>query len=214
MAESWYNALMSLSGVLTLTGVFLTWIIQRKIEKVTGKNGSYSLLLPIGGIMIALGFAWSVVSGNTLNGWVLSLILIGPAIIGYALFEFGFEGVSGRLIIQGVLTLLSLFGAGHYSTVTVDVAYVGPFLAILLLMNAQILITQGSGRVLVVISSWLIVLFSWTRYMLGDTTGFVKAVIVAPYVLATIIWVVTLISLYLSISADCSPLHRTGQEGL
>lgn len=205
---------MSLSGVLTLAGVFLTWLIRRKIERVTGQGGRYSVLLLVGGVITALGFAWAVLTGGEPSGWMLFLILLGPAIIGYALFEFGFPGVSGRLMIQSGLMLLSLFGASHYSTVAVDVAYIGPFLAVLLLMNAQIIVTEGSRRTLIIAASWLIVVFSWTRYLLDDTAGLAKAAIVAPYTLATVIWVAVLVSLYLSVSTDYLPLPRTGQEGL
>ena len=205
---------MSLSGFLILSGVFLTWMVRRKIERITGQNGRCSVLLLVGGLITALGFAWSVFTGGEPSGWMLFLILLGPAIIGYVLSKFGFSGVSGRLMIQSGLMLLSLFGAGHYSTVAVDIAYIGPFLAVLLLMNAQIIVTEGGRRTLILVASWLLVLFSWTRYLLDDVNGLAKALIVAPYALATIIWVAALVSLYLSVSTAHLPLPRTGQEGL
>ena len=214
MAALWHNTLMSLSGFLILSGIFLTWLVRRKIEGISGQGDRSSVFLLVGGLITALGFAWAVLTGGEPSGWMLFLILLGPAIIGYALSKFGFSGVSGRLMIQTGLMLLSLFGAGHYSTVAVDIAYIGPFLAVLLLMNAQIIVTDGIRRTLIITASWLIVLFSWTRYLVDDVNGPAKALIVAPYTLATVIWVATLVSLYLSVSADHLPLPRTGQEGL
>ncbi|ASJ04752.1 hypothetical protein A3L01_04990 [Thermococcus barossii] len=145
---------------------------------------------------------------------MLTLILIGPAMIGYALYDMGFKGVSVRLLLQSVALMLSLLGAGHYSTVTVDIAYVGPFLAVLLLMNAQIMVTEGNRRRLLVAASWMIVIFSWTRYWLDDTSGLVKALIVAPYFLSVLMWVAVLVSMYISVSPDYLPIPRSGQEGL
>ncbi|ASJ09397.1 hypothetical protein A3L11_09210 [Thermococcus siculi] len=214
MAEPWYSSMMGFSGILILTGIFLTWMVRRKIERVTGEGGRYSVLLLAGGVVTAVGFAWSLLGDEGPNGWMLFLILTGPALIGYALFEFGFTGISGRLLIQSALMLLSLFGAGHYSSVPIDVAYTGPFLAVLLLMNSQIIVTEGTRRDLLVLASWLMVIFSWTRYLLDDTAGVAKAAIVLLYFFAAVIWVAVLVSLYLSVSADYLPLPKGGQEGL
>ncbi|NJE76182.1 MULTISPECIES: hypothetical protein [Thermococcus] len=189
-------------------------MVRRKIERVTGESKTSSLLLLIGGLLTSLGFSLGVLNGRNMSQAMLTLILIGPAMIGYALYDMGFKGVSVRLLLQSVALMLSLLGAGHYSTVTVDIAYVGPFLAVLLLMNAQIMVTEGNRRRLLVAASWMIVIFSWTRYWLDDTSGLVKALIVAPYFLSVLMWVAVLVSMYISVSPDYLPIPRSGQEGL
>ena len=214
MAGTWYSILMSLSGTLVLGCIVLTWLIRRKIEVLNGCREPSSLLLITGGLLTSLGFAWGVLSGHEMNGWMLSLILTGPAMIGYALFWMGFKGVSGRLLIQSTIILLSLLLAGHYASVQTDIAYVGPFLAVLLLMNSQITITRGRNRGLLIASSWIITAFSWARYLLDDTTGLLKFAIVLPYFLAVASWVYVLISLYTSISPGRIPLPGNAQEGL
>jgi len=214
MREPWYDVIMSVSGVLILAGIVLTWMVRRKIERVTGESKTSSLLLLIGGLLTSLGFSLGVLNGRNMSQAMLTLILIGPAMIGYALYDMGFKGVSVRLLLQSVALMLSLLGAGHYSTVTVDIAYVGPFLAVLLLMNAQIMVTEGNRRWLLVAASWMIVIFSWTRYWLDDTSGLFKALIVVPYFLSVLMWVAVLVSMYISVSPDYLPIPRSGQEGL
>jgi len=214
MRELWYDLIMSISGALILVGIVLTWMVRRKIERVTGESQTSSVLLLIGGLLTSLGFSLSVLNGQSMSQTMLTMILVGPAMIGYALYDMGFQGVSVRLLLQSAVLLLSLLGAGHYSTVAVDIAYVGPFLAVLLLMNAQIIVTEGNRRRLLVVASWMMVLFSWTRYLLDDTSGVLKALIVAPYSISVVVWVMVLISMYLSVSPDYLPLPRSGQEGL
>gem|GEM_PF-4999837 len=214
MSESWYNFVMSLSGMLILAGIVLTWLVRKKIERISGEKNRGSLLLLLGGALTGIGFLRSVLTGDGPGEREIMLILTGPALIGYGLFSIGFTGISGRLIIQSAILLSSLLGAGHYSSVTVDVAYVGPFLAVLLLMNAQILMARGFQRTLLIVSSWLLTLFSWTRYWLDNTSGLAKALIVAPYFASVIIWIGVLLSLYLAISPGNLPLPENAQEGL
>ncbi|WP_148882280.1 hypothetical protein [Thermococcus aciditolerans] len=215
MSEMWYKIVMSSTGMLIFCGIFLAWMILRKIEKHRGNARSpYPTVMLLGGLLTSLGFAWGVLGSGGMTTAVLSLILIGPAMIGYALANVGVEGITGRLMIQSVLTLLSLFLAGNYSTVAVDVAYAGPFLALLLLMNAHMMIERGIQRHLLVLSSWLIVLFSWTRYALNDTYGILKATIVLPYVAAVLLWVGVLTVTYFKLSSNYPTLHITAQEGL
>ncbi|NJE31388.1 hypothetical protein E3E38_10075 [Thermococcus sp. 18S1] len=207
--------MMSVTGVLIFFGIFLAWTILRKIEKHREDAGSPNpTVMLLGGLLTSLGFTWEILGNDKIGAVVLSLILIGPAMIGYALANVGVERITGRLMIQSVLTLLSLFLAGNYSTVAVDVAYAGPFLALLLLMNAHMMIENGIQRHLIVLSSWLIVLFSWTRYALEDTSGLLKVMIVLPYVAAVLLWVGVLTVTYFKLSSNYPTLHITAQEGL
>ncbi|NJE61145.1 hypothetical protein [Thermococcus sp. 21S7] len=215
MSELWYKIVMSSTGMLIFFGIFLAWMILRKIEKGRGgKKSLYPTVMLLGGLLTSLGFTWGILGSGGMTAAVLSLILIGPAMIGYALANVGVERITGRLMIQSVLTLLSLFLAGNYSTVAVDVAYAGPFLALLLLMNAHIMIVSGIQKHLIVVSSWLIVLFSWTRYVLDDTYGMIKAIIVLPYVAAVLLWVGVLTVTYFKLSSNYPGIHITAQEGL
>ena len=214
MSESWYNFIMSLSGILILAGIVLTWLVRKKIERINGEENLGSLFLLIGGALTGIGFLEGVITGEGLNGAKLMLILTGPALIGYGLFSIGFTGASGRLIIQSAILLSSLLGAGHYSSVTVDIAYVGPFLAVLMLINAQILTARGAQRTLLIVSSWLLTVFSWSRYWVDNTSGLAKALIVIPYFASITIWIGILISLYLTISPGNLPLPENAQEGL
>lgn len=214
MSELWYKIVMSVTGVLIFFGIFLAWMILRKIEKRLEKKSLYPSMLLLGGLLTSAGFTWEVLSGEKMGTLVLSFILIGPAMIAYSLAHVGAEKITGRLMIQSTLTLLSLFFAGRYSTVTIDIAYIGPFLALLLLMNTQITIAGESHRNLLITASWLLVLFSWTRYILDDTTGIVKALIVLPYVIAVVSWVAVLVITYFRLSSNYPTLHITGQESL
>ncbi|WP_457742523.1 hypothetical protein [Thermococcus sp.] len=214
MSESWYNLIMSLSGILILAGIVLTWLIRKKIERISGEENLGSLLLLIGGVLTSIGFLEGVAVGENLTGVKLVLILIGPALVGYGLFSIGFAGTSSRLIIQSAILLSSLLGAGHYSTVPIDIAYVGPFLAVLMLINAQILMTKDVQRTILIVSSWLLTIFSWTRYWLDNTSGIAKALIVIPYFASIIIWIGVMVSLYISISPGNIPLPENAQEGL
>ncbi|WP_148236341.1 hypothetical protein [Thermococcus sp. 4557] len=207
--------MMSVTGVLIFFGIFLAWAILRKIDRHREGAGSpYPTVMLLGGLLTSIGFTWGLLGSGGMTTAVLSLILIGPAMIGYALANVGVEKITGRLMIQSVLTLLSLFLAGSYSMVAVDVAYAGPFLALLLLMNAHMMIEKGIQRHLIVVSSWLIVLFSWTRYALNDTHGLLKAAIVLPYVAAVLLWVGVLTVTYFKLSSNYPALHITAQEGL
>lgn len=196
MLGLWYEITMSFVGILTLLGIVLTWAIFRRVEKVAHP----SILLVLGGLMTAGGFTAVALFGEAANGILTVLILTGPAVIAYSLASGDVVKVSGRLMLQVFATLMSLLLAGHYSTVTIDVAYAGPFLAILLLMNSLISLgLAGEFREKLLIgASWMVVLFSWTRYLLDDRAAVQNAVIVAFYVLPIAVWIGVAFSIYLS----------------
>jgi len=208
MGELWYAIAMSVAGLLILAGIILTWAVSRRCGRASRWS---SALLLTGGATTAVGFSWVVLGEATPERWlVMTLILAGPAMIGCALSEMGFKGVSGRFLIQSALTLLSLSEAGHYLSRQMDIAYAGPFLAVLLLMNAQITTIRGTKRELLIAASWTIVLFAWTRYLLNHVTGLEKAALIGPYLAAIVTWVAVLITLYRAppMGADQAELAR------
>ncbi|GAB6101800.1 hypothetical protein JCM16138_10230 [Thermococcus atlanticus] len=194
MPEFWYDITMSFIGILTLLGIVLTWLIFRRTDRQP------SLLLVLGGLMTAGGFTGVVLFREAANSLLTVLILTGPALVAYSLASGDVVKVSGRLMLQVSATLLSLLLAGHHSTVAVDIVYAGPFLAVLLLMNS--LISSGlAGELrekLLVGASWMVVLFSWTRYLIGGTPRIREAAIVALYMVPVTIWVGIAVSIYLS----------------
>ncbi len=214
MLELWYEIIMSLSGVLTLLGIIITWLIFRHIETIVGEEGHPSGLLLLGGLMTSGGFSGAVLLKHSVNGILAVLILTGPALIAYSLAMGNVVKVSGRLMLQAIATLSSLIFAGNYSTVMVDVIYVGPFLALLLLINSLISLNfvDELKEKLLIVSSWFVVMFSWTRYWLDDTTGIQKGIIVAFFVIPVILWVIVAISIYLSIPNEYPPLNKNEQE--
>lgn len=191
MPEFWYDITMSFIGILTLLGIVLTWLIFRRTDRQP------SLLLVLGGLITAGGFTGVVVFREAANSLLTVLILTGPALVAYSLASSDVVRVSGRLMLQVFATLLSLLLA---KTVAVDVVYAGPFLAVLLLMNS--LISLGlAGELrekLLVGASWMVVLFSWTRYLIGGTPGIREAVIIALYMVPVATWVGIAVSIYLS----------------
>lgn len=214
MLELWYEIIMSLSGILTLFGIIITWLIFRRIETIVGEEKHPSGLLLIGGLMTSGGFSGAVLSKHPVNGILAVLILTGPALIAYSLAMDNVVKVSGRLMLQAIVTLSSLIFAGNYSTVMVDVIYVGPFLALLLLMNSLISLKflDEVREKLLIISSWFVVMFSWTRYWLDNTTGIQKGIIVAFFAIPIVLWVIIATSIYLSIPKEYPQLDKNDQE--
>ncbi len=172
---SLYTELMSLGGVLTLLGIFLTWSLSRIVEKFRLGGGRLSLLILIGGLLTAVGFtpiAWN--DGDPLF-WA---VLLGPALIAYALAESGLVRAKQEMLLQSALAFLAVV---MMSPTSRAIAESFSAIAIVILMNALVSYAHSPQRLsaLARTASWLFVLFlileniSWF-FLIGIALYFVS----------------------------------------
>ncbi len=123
-----YSLVMSINGLLSLMGIFLFWQLARLVERGRLGKERLSPLLLAGGVAMALGFAL-----RTVHSAVLSLPILGSAMIIYSLSASGLVKARLEMLLQIGLIVLS---AGIGKNMQSNLILIFSDLTLLLLMGA------------------------------------------------------------------------------
>lgn len=198
-----YTVFMSAGGLLTLAGIFLTWSLSREVEVNRLGKERISWCVLAGGFLTALGFAGLSIAIK--SNVVALLVLLGPALIAYALSESGLVRATFTLLLQSFLLLPLVFLRRNAMMGVIELAST---LSVLLLINAiaGYVGTPREYKALAGMSSWGIVLTVWlTSFETWRTAGSVV------YLLSLTLWVYTLIRLH-TVAAE--RFHNSAQKVL
>lgn len=149
-----YSLVMSVDGPLVLVGVFLTWHLTRLVERNRLGKEKLSGLILAGGLITAFGFT------GYLAGFNLGvLVIIGPAIIAYALSMSGLVGAKLEMLVQIGLMVLSIPISEDPKTYTI---LMFSDVSLLLLMDAVAFYSNSPKKPasMARLSAWLLVAFT------------------------------------------------------
>lgn len=180
-----YQSLMSLCGLLTLTGIFLTWNISRKIESFFLGHRKLSWYILFGGILTSLGFIATMFEVH--QAIISFAILLGPVLITYSLSESGLVRATWTMLLQvGIIAGSAIFVRNSFYTVELASS-----VAIVLLINAisGYIRTPEMYKRLAEISSWTFVGFIWLSLFVGEIAPVV-------YLFSMTLWIYTLVRLH------------------
>ncbi|MCO6042111.1 hypothetical protein [Thermococcus alcaliphilus] len=180
-----YQTLMSLCGVLTLVGIFLTWNLSRKIENFFLGHRRLSWYILFGGILTSLGFIATMFDVH--RGIITIAILLGPVLIAYSLSESGLVRATWTMFLQvSIVAGSAIFVRESFYTVELASS-----VAILLLINAisGYVRTPEEYKRLAGISSWAFVVFIWLNI-------FAPEIAPAVYFFSISLWIYTLVRLH------------------
>lgn len=180
-----YQTLMSICGVLTLTGIFLTWNLSRKIETFFLGHRKLSWYILFGGILTSFGFIATMFEVH--KGIITTAILLGPVLIAYSLSESGLVRATWTMLLQvSIVAGSAIFVRDSFYTVELASS-----VAILLLINAisGYVRTPEEYKKLAKISSWAFVGFIWLNIFIGEIAP-------AIYFFSTSLWIYTLVRLH------------------
>jgi len=183
-----YHVLMGIGGSLAVLGIFLTWNLSRGIERFRLGTGRISWLILAGGVLTALGFI-ELMAG--LGAWAVAVpVIIGPALIVYALSESGLVKAKPEMLVQVAVIVFSLFLSGSRTMYIIESFSA---IAIVMLMDAAAFYvhTPKFHSRLARLSAWL-----FTAFVPINTLRQGNIVAMLLYIGSTALWVSTLIALH------------------
>ncbi|ASJ02886.1 hypothetical protein A3L09_06245 [Thermococcus profundus] len=198
-----YSFFMGLGGLLTLSAIFLTWNLSQRVElgRLGKRRISWCILL--GGLLTAIGFFGMM--ENVESNIVAFLVILGPALIAYALSESGLVKATSALLIQSFLLLPLVL---LRKDLIMDVVELGSTLSQLLLINAVVgyVRTPPEYRSLAGLSAWGVLISVW--FISFDAVKLAGSVI---YLISVALWLYTLLRLH---TVSIERFHNSAQEGL
>lgn len=198
-----YHVIMSIGGLLVLTGIFLTWNLSREIERFRLGTRRVSAFMFLGGLLTALAFV-ELMAGMGTETMALPAIL-GPALIVYALSESGLVRAKLEMLLQVAVIVGSLVLGGNGTLYLIESFSA---MAIVVLMDAVAFYVHTPERYgrLARLSAWTFTLFVPLNVL---EPGNVAAMVL--YLSSTVLWVSILAGLH-DVLRERFP--RTVQESL
>jgi len=193
-----YSLVMSIDGPLVLVGVILTWHLTRLVERGRLGKGRPSSLLLAGGLMTAFGFT------GYLAGFNLGLlVVIGPAVITYALSISGLVGAKLEMLVQIGLMIVSIPVSKDPKTYTI---LMFSDVSLLLLMDAAAFSSTSPRKPasMARLSAWLLVAFT-----LVNAVYYRSLPALLLFTASVSLWITALLLMYPS-----AKLLSSAQEGL
>ncbi|WP_156961736.1 hypothetical protein [Thermococcus guaymasensis] len=196
-----YTLVMSANGLLVLVGIFLTWHLTRLVERYRLGKEKLSWLLLLGGLVTALGFIGDL-AGLYVND-ARVLVILGSALIVYALSMSGLVGAKLEMLFQIGLIVLS---AGVSGNPKAHIVLVFSDISLLLLMNAVAFYSNSpvKSASMARLSAWLLVAFTLVNALYPRSVPTIML-----YTASVSLWVVSLL-----LSYPRARVLNSAQEGL
>ena len=181
----------------------MTWSLSKNIEKFRLGTQRISKFILLGGLLTALGFIELMIGINT---EVMALfVIIGPALIVYALSESGLVRAKPEMLLQVAIIVGSLILSGDKLLYLIESFSA---IALVLLMDAAAfyVYTPQPHSTGARLSAWMFTLFIPLNRL---TPG--NPVAMPLYIASLVLWVLVLVGLH-GVLRERFP--RTVQEGL
>ncbi|WP_456398230.1 hypothetical protein [Palaeococcus sp. (in: euryarchaeotes)] len=195
-----YYIIMSIGGVLTLLGIVFTSILFMKLEKYEVQGKMALLGAVIGGILISMGFIGGMMSSSKeVENILIVLLLTGPGFMMYSFSIGGFLALTKRFVFQFLAILASFVVLYNHFDHIMGLLYVGTLLALFVIMNTILFLPglSSSTKTPTLISSWLLVGYSWLRgFIHKETLDILSILILSLYLGAVVLWLYSLIDIY------------------
>jgi hypothetical protein len=193
-----YSLVMSIDGPLVLAGVIITWHLTRLVERSRLGKERLSWLILLGGLITAGGFASYLIGLN-----LALMVILGPAIIAYALSMSGLVGAKLEMLVQIAIMVFSIAISEDPKTYTI---LMFSDVSLLLLMDAVAFYPDSpkAPASMARLSAWLLVAFTVVNAV---HYGSLPALLL--YTASVSLWITALL-----LSYPKAKLLNSAQEGL
>lgn len=189
---------MAVNGSLVLVGIFLTWHLTRLVERYRLGKEKLSWLILLGGLMTSLGFVGGL-AGLDLR----ILVILGPALIVYALSMSGLVGAKLEMLFQTGLVVLS---AGISDDPKTYIVLMFSDISLLLLMDAVAFYSNSpiKAATMARLFAWLLVAFTTVNALYPHSLPAIML-----YTASVLLWMASL-----TLSYPAARVLKFAQEGL